>query len=104
MLKQGGLVNELNVGVGERLRALMAGGLTLTAAAFLLGAIPAWWAAPAVIAVGVANRSLLLLFYRRKGVLFAAAGLLFHQFYYLYSSAAFTWCLMEHQVSRTRRS
>jgi hypothetical protein len=32
---------------------------------------------------------------RRKGVGFAFSGLLFHQVYYVYSSAAFAWCWIE---------
>ena len=45
---------------------------------------------------------MLRLFYRRK-VLFALGGLLFHQVYYLYSSAAFAWCWLEHRTKEGLR-
>jgi hypothetical protein len=34
---------------------------------------------------------LFALFLRRNGFLFAVGGLLFHQLYYLYSTAAYCW-------------
>jgi hypothetical protein len=55
-------------------------------------------------AIAFANGSLLRLFYRRKGPLFALGGLLFHQIYYLYSSAAFAWCWLEFQVNKLIRA
>ena len=51
-------------------------------------------------AIAAANTSLLQLFYRRKGALFALGGLLFHQVYYLYSSAAFAWCWLDYRISK----
>jgi hypothetical protein len=42
------------------------------------------------------NLDLVKLFYRRKGALFALGGFLFHQFYYVYSSAAYVWALVTH--------
>ncbi len=99
MLMETGLVNDLNVGIAERLRAVVAAVFALTLAAILLGILPAWWLVPAAGAIVIANHRLLALFHRRKGLLFAVGGLLFHQLYYLYSGAAFAWCLMEHHVS-----
>jgi hypothetical protein len=68
--------------------------------AAVAGLLP-WWTVLAVTAVVVwANRSLLALFYRRKGLLFAVMGLAFHQLYYLYSSAAFVYSLIECKLKK----
>jgi hypothetical protein len=79
----------------ERVRAGLAGLLVLLLLAALIGLAP-WWSVLLVLAVVAwTNRSLLGLFYRRKGLLFALMGLAFHQLYYLYSSAAFVYSLIE---------
>ena len=98
MLASGGLVNELNVGVAERLRALLAGLFGLAIVASLLPGVPAWTALVAMSAIALANLDLVRLFARRKGPLFALGGLLFHQLYYLYSGAAFAFCWLEHRL------
>ncbi len=98
MLASGGLVNELNVGVGERLRAVLAGLFVLSLAASLVPGVPAWVALAGLAAIALANLDLLRLFARRKGPLFALGGLLFHQVYYLYSGAAFAYCWLEHRL------
>ena len=104
MLAQTGLVNDLNVGTSERLRAVLAGIFVLCLAAALLPSVPGWVALLGLGVVALANCELLQLFYRRKGGLFALAGLLFHQLYYLYSSAAFTWCWFEHQFIKVAKA
>ena len=98
MLSQSGMVNDLNVGIAERLRAVLAGIFVAGCAASLHPAIPGWVALALLGAVALANARLLGLFYRRKGPLFALGGLLFHQLYYLYSSAAFAWCWLEYRI------
>lgn len=100
MLSRTGLVDDLNVGVAERLRAALAGVFVLVTLAALPGWLPGWVVYAAALTLIVANHSLALFFYRRKGLLFAAGGLLFHQLYYLYSSAAFAWCFAEHRLKR----
>jgi GT2 family glycosyltransferase len=100
MLSQTGLVNDLNVRTAERLRAAGAGLFFAGVVACLHPAVP-WWIAVALFgAVALANIDLLRLFYRRKGPLFALRGLLFHQVYYLYSSAAFAWCWFESRMNK----
>lgn len=99
MLRTGGLVNELNVGVGERARALLAGLFVLAVGASFLPGVHAWTAPVALAAIALANLELVRLFARRKGPLFALGGLLFHQFYYLYSGAAFAFCWLEHRLA-----
>jgi glycosyltransferase involved in cell wall biosynthesis len=83
--------NALNIRTAERWRALLAlaflGGLPLA-----LAAAAPWWLAVVLLAgVLVANRKLLALFRRRRGLLFALGGVLFHQIYYFYASVAFAW-------------
>lgn len=104
MLTQTGLVNDLNVGTAERLRAVLAGVFVLCLLAALLPSVPGWIALTGLGMVALANAELLQLFYRRKGALFALAGLLFHQVYYLYSSAAFAWCWFEHKFNKLARA
>lgn len=95
MLSRGGLDNDLNVGVSERIKAVFAGLLVLTTLLALGGVFS--WLYPVLVAMLVvyANRDILQLFYRRKGFWFALKGLLFHQVYYLYSASAFVWALIE---------
>ena len=104
MLSETGLVDDLNVGTGERLRAVAAGLFFASVAASLHPAVPVWIPLAMLVVIALANRDLLRLFYRRKGLLFALGGLLFHQVYYLYSSAAFAWCWLERRVNRMTRA
>jgi glycosyltransferase involved in cell wall biosynthesis len=100
MLEQTGMVNDLNVSRAERLRAGLAGIFFLVLLAVITGWLP-WWTA-IVLAVGVAwaNRHLLSLFYRRKGLIFSIRGLGFHQLYYLYSSCAFVYSWLEFRMKK----
>ena len=85
------MTDDLNISPMERLRALLAGVFLLSIVAAIAGLLP-WWTVLAVLALaGFANSKLVALFYRRKGALFALSGLLYHQLYYLYSSAAFVY-------------
>ena len=97
MLSRSGMVNELNVGKSERLRAVLAGLFLVGVLASFHPDVPGWVALVMLAIVAIANSRLLGLFFRRKGPLFALGGLLFHQIYYLYSSAAFAWCWLEHR-------
>jgi GT2 family glycosyltransferase len=101
---QSGLPNALNVGAGERVRAALAGALLLSivlSAAMLLSP----WAVLALLAaVTVANARLFAMFRRARGPWFAVGAVAFHQLYYLYSSAVFVWCLLEHWGERLRNT
>jgi glycosyltransferase involved in cell wall biosynthesis len=100
MLEQPGMTDDLNVSPMERLRAGLAGVFALVILAVLAGLLP-WWCVPLLLgATALANRKLVTLFWRRKGSLFALAGLLFHQLYYLYSSAAFVYSWLEWKLVR----
>lgn len=100
MLTRTGLHNDLNVSHGERLRAALAGMLLIALISVSLGLLP--WVA--VIVAGVlaayANRQLFAFFYRQKGIGFALRATIFHQFYYLYSTAAFVWSWIEIKILR----
>ena len=81
----------LNVRPAERLRALLALALCASIPLAVFGAVPAWTPLALLAAALAANVGLFQLFRRRRGTLFALAGLLFHQVYYAYSAAAYAW-------------
>ena len=90
----------LNIRPAERWRALLAmaflGGIPLA-----LATVAPWWLEIVLLAaVLVANRKLLALFRRRRGLPFALGGVLFHQIYYLYASVAFAWSWLTLRVVR----
>ena len=100
MLEQTTMEDDLNVSNKERLRAALAGLLFLTLLAVIPGWLP-WWTAVVMICVSIfVNKKLFLLFYRRKGLLFALMGIGYHQIYYLYSSAAFVYCILESKIKK----
>ncbi len=80
------------------MRAVIAALFTLSLLAVALGLIHISFVAISSLAVLLANKDITLFFYRTKGVWFASGAVLFHQVYYLYSSAAFAWVLLEQAV------
>lgn len=98
ILTSSGMPGDLNVGVEERVRAVIAALFTLSLLAVVLGLIHVWFVAISLLAVLLANKDITLFFYRTKGAFFALGALLFHQVYYLYSSAAFAWVVLEQTV------
>jgi glycosyltransferase involved in cell wall biosynthesis len=103
MLSRSGMVNDLNVGTAERLRAVAAGLFFAGGAACLHPAVPGWVPVALVAGIAAVNAELVGFFYRRRGALFALGGLLFHQVYYVYSGAVFVWCLVEARLNRFAR-
>jgi glycosyltransferase involved in cell wall biosynthesis len=96
--------NDLNVSAGERLRAGLAGLFFLSLPLPFLDA-SLWWApALATAAVFAANKSFVRFMCARRGVLFAMESLLFHQVYYVYSTIAFVFCLLEHHLKFAKSS
>jgi glycosyltransferase involved in cell wall biosynthesis len=95
-----GLPNNLNVGIAEQVRAVFAGILLLVTLAALVGLVPLLAIVPAVVVVALANQQIAKFFFRRRGFWFACRALLFHQVYYLYSSAAFAWVVLEQVVEK----
>ena len=102
MLERKQLTNDLNVSVGERVRASLALGWTLGLLVWAAGLIPAWLLVATVVASALANLELIRFFNAQRGALFAARAFLYHQFYYVYSSAAFAYASLQHVVSRSR--
>jgi len=100
MLARTGVHNDLNVTLGERVRAGMAGLMLIVLFCALSGLAPGWTVIATGTAVAIVNRHLFVFFYRRKGLGLALRATLFHQLYYLYSSAAFAWCWIESKVLR----
>lgn len=102
MLRQEQMTNDLNVGVGERVRAILAMLLMLF---FLLSCfgLLAWWITLSMGIVGlIANSQFISFFNRRKGFFFTCGGFLYHQFYYLYSSIAFAFAVIEKVLIRDK--
>jgi hypothetical protein len=103
IIEHGWWSKNLNMDDGERFRALLAAcwlALLLLAAA---GLASIWPALILLVLIAVANRRLLSFFWRRRGMLFAIGGVLYHQLYYLYSAGAFAYCLAAHRWSAIRR-
>jgi GT2 family glycosyltransferase len=99
LLRRKTRTDELNVSRVERLKAVLAGLFFLAELGMLW---PRTW--PLLLAVSVlawlANWRLFALLFRRGGPGAAVAGFLLHQCYYLYSSAVFLGCALEHRLRR----
>ena len=104
LLQRGHMSNDLNLGWHHRVSAALAG-LAVVLLVFvpfeprLLVAL-----ALALVAIAVLNRDLYGFLVRRKGFGFAAAVFPLHVLYYLYSSATFAVCWIEHRLVRRRTS
>ncbi len=98
MISREGVHNDLNTSHGEKAKAVLAGLLILSLLA--LPVAPSLW--PATLALGVivvaANWAFARFMYENGGLWFAAATLAYHQLYYVYSAAAFAWCLFEYHI------
>lgn len=99
MLERRQLTDDLNVSRSERLRAGLAGLTSLALIAALPGWLPAWIPAVLIAIALFANGQLIAFFTAKRGLLFAAGAFLFHQLYYLYSSAAFAYATVRHWAS-----
>ena len=97
-----GIPNDLNVGVAEQARAMVAAGLLLTILAILFGYVSPRVLVFSLLLVLFANIEMAVFFYRRGGLIFACGAMLFHQVYYLYSSAAFGLVWMEQTLWKPR--
>ena len=104
LLKRGDAGDDLNVAVTEKIRALIACLGALSVLTSITGLTP-WWAPAVPLASAfIANLELCDLLQRRKGLLFALGGLLFHQFYYLYSTAAYCCCWAMEKSGKLRHA
>lgn len=94
----------LNVSFRERLRAALAWVLAGAIAAFLARWASGWWALGLFASTIAANAQLFSLFRRANGTWFALRAIAFHQFHYLYASAAFVACRLGWTPGRPRPS
>ena len=95
MIGREGVTDDLNASKSERLRAVITA-LFVLSLLVLPFAPQIWWLALALLAAVIAANWPLLTFLARAGGLgLAIRGGLYHQLYYLYSSAAFAWCWLE---------
>jgi hypothetical protein len=99
---RGRLPDALNIGVGERIRAALAGALILAAALAATSLAPPWLPLALLAAVAIANAALFR-FFQGRGVLFAVGAVAFHQLYYLYSSAVYAGCWLERRLGLGQR-
>jgi glycosyltransferase involved in cell wall biosynthesis len=100
LLSRAEAANDLNVAMTERIRALIA---CLLGLAFLtsVAGVTSWWLPAVLLSMAfVSNLELFSIFMRANGLLFAIRGLMFHQFYYLYSSATYCGCWAATRASR----
>jgi len=100
---QSGLPDALNVGVGERLNAMLAAVFALSAALGAAQVVPGWIPLVFLVAVAVANARLFVFFRRARGLAFAVAAVAFHQLYYLYSSTVYGLCWIEARLKPGQR-
>jgi glycosyltransferase involved in cell wall biosynthesis len=98
MIGREGVTNDLNTGNAEKLRAVLAWLVFFSVAA--LPFAPQVWPVTLLLMVltVLANIRLAAFLNRHGGPFFAAASMAYHQFYYMYSSATFAWCLFEYHA------
>lgn len=94
MRRYPGDFGDLNVGQGERARAFLALVFFLTAALGVSGFLPWWAPVSAFLVCLLGNLRLAGLYGRVNGWVFMLLAMLFHQVYYLYSGAAYAWCVL----------
>lgn len=98
MISREGVHNDLNTSHGEKAKALIAGLLILSV--LTVPFVPALWPVTlGLLALSlIANAAFLRFMFSNGGLGFATLTFLYHQVYYVYSSAAFAWCLFEYHV------
>jgi GT2 family glycosyltransferase len=87
--------NDLNVGMSEQARAVVASFLVLSILAATTGVVNAQVPVFMMMLTLFANWEIARFFYRNGGLAFACGALLYHQIYYLYSASAFSWVYFE---------
>jgi GT2 family glycosyltransferase len=102
LLRHGDDVLDLNVNGLERVKAVVALVLVLNLVLALLGVVPGWVPVAWTVVAFAANVSLFRVFRTGGGTLFAVAATLFHQLYYIYSTATYVTTLMSNAVLRKR--
>ena len=102
MISREGLTNDLNTGLGERIKAVVAL-LSLLQPLVLLVRPDLWPLTVLVVLLALLlNFAFARFLFRNGGFKLAIGGLLYHQVYYVYSASAYAWCLFEYHVLRKR--
>ncbi len=96
MLARKDVTDDLNLGMRERVRAVLTLATVAGVFAWGLGWLNGWLLLALVAVLLAANAGFLEFFVRMRGPFFAARAFLFHQLYYIYSSAAFALATIEH--------
>lgn len=95
--------DDLNVSKAEKVRAIIAMAWIASVLALPLALLVPellWVVALTTVAMVLANWPLVKFFYNRHGLLFAVTALLFHQVYYLYSTATYAYCVAERMFAK----
>ena len=88
----------------EWVRVAVAWALLVTALAFGMGFV-SWWIPLGLLAAAIGlNLNLATLFYRANGAWFALRAIVFHQFHYAYTSAAYLACRLGWAPDRPREA
>lgn len=98
--RRGAASPTLNTGRVERIRAGVALLLLLSAPLAVLGTLPAIIPVLLGFTAGAANRRFVVFMAHREGMAFAAAAIVYHQFYYFYSTAVYIYCKGEAMLQR----
>lgn len=98
MMENPGAFTDLNVQLGERLKALLAGCFWLSLAAVLIGWVSVWLPIVLFASAAYVNRDLLMVFARARGWWLALRAIAFHQLYYVYSGAVFVITALQHRL------
>ncbi|NWG47209.1 MAG: glycosyltransferase family 2 protein [Alphaproteobacteria bacterium] len=102
MIARNEMTDDLNTSTAERARALLAGALVASPLAALLVPGLAWLPLCLLAAAFAANWRFFTFLRDNAGLPIAIAGLLYHQVYYVYSAAAFVWCVLEARLPGRR--
>lgn len=92
MIANPGQFTDLNVGRTEQIKALLAGAWLASLALALACLLSPWIPLALFALVLVVNRSLLVVFLRGGGALFALVGIVFQQLHFVYASATYVLC------------
>ena len=103
MLERKDFTDDLNVGKSERLRAALTGAVLLSGVAWAAEWVSGWMLVVLIATLIAANAGFIAFFARTRGPLFAVRAFLFHQLYYLYSSATFAVALAGHYLRRPHK-
>lgn len=103
ILRDGKLINDLNLNTSSRLSTLLvAASLVFLVWSYKYRPIMFFVAACFALLI-LFNRSLYRFFMIKRGVIFAMLTVPWHWLYYLYSGAAFFWVAIQHNLGKLRK-